>query len=172
MADERFHGEAAARAAIEAARRREAELALLIQEAEGRRRDAVEVRSAMARRLAWGEDVPAAALSDATTAIGAAEERTAILQDALRDAEAATKRAEADLERLKRAECVRRAPIMKADGAEMRRRGEDEVRRGWDLDVLASELLRVNATRSEEVDLDGLLARSDRYGPAAAGARG
>ena len=104
---ERFPGEAAARAAIEAARRREAELALLIQSAERRRRDAVEARSAMARRLASGEDVSASALSEATSAIGAAEERTAILQDAMRDAEAATKRAEAELVGLRRAVSAR-----------------------------------------------------------------
>ena len=169
---ERFPGEAAARAAIEAARRREAELALLIQSAELRRREAVEARAAVVRRLASGEDVSATALSQATTAIGAAEERVAILQDALRDAEAATKRAEAEMDRLKRAELVRRAPLMKAEGAEMRRRGEDDTRRGWDLDLLASDLLRVNAKRSEELDLDGLLARSDRYRLATAGARG
>ncbi len=73
-----------------------------------------------------------------------------------------------EMARLKRAELARRAPLMKSEGAEMRRRGEDETRRGWDLDLLASELLRVNAKRSEE--LDGLLARSAGFGPVAAGA--
>ena len=168
MTAERFPGEAAARAEIEAARRREAELALLIQDAERQRREAVEAHGAVAHRLVSGEDVPASALSEATSAIGAAEERTAILQDALRDAEAATKRAEAEMNRLKRAELARRAPLLKAEGAEMRRRGEDETRRGWDLDLLASEALRVDAKRSE--DLDGLLARSAGFGPVAAGA--
>ncbi len=73
-----------------------------------------------------------------------------------------------EMARLKRAELARRAPLMKSEGAEMRRRGEDETRRGWNLDLLASEALRVDAKRSE--DLDGLLARSAGFGPVAAGA--
>ena len=72
---------------------RELDLALAIQATERIRRSAVEERAALFARIAPGEAVDPAALAAATEAVAAAEGRTAVLQDALRDAEAEAKRA-------------------------------------------------------------------------------
>ena len=153
---------AAAKVAVSAARHREAELVVRIQGAEAERREAVAVRGRLAARLAAGEDVAAEALSHATAAIGAAEEKTALLQDALREAEAATKRAEAQLLAVLRAEVSQRlSQVRAAAQAAERRRAQAQVELG-DLEALATDLrLAVNDFTQRAADLETVLARAD-----------
>ena len=163
-----FPGEAEANAEIEAARRREADLALRIQRSERDREEAMEVRAALSGRLTAGEDVSGAELGAATSAVAAAEERTAILQDALREAEAATKGAEARLASAMVAELRRRAaPARAASQAALAHFLEAQTEHGR-LDVLASELLRARGRNLQELEYQ--LTRSAEFGAAAAGA--
>ena len=156
-----FPGEAEANAEIEAARQREADLALRIQRSERDREDAMEARAALSARFTAGEDVPGAQLAAATSAVAAAEERTAILQDALRDAEAATKEAEADLASAMVAELRRRAaPARAASQAALARFLEDRENHDR-FDRLSSELQRARGGNLQE--LDDLLARSEDF---------
>ena len=153
---------AAAKAVIAAARQREAELAVRVQGSEDERREAVAVRGRLAARLAAGEDVAADALGPATAAIAAAEEKTALLQDALREAEAVTKRAEEELVGLLRAEMGRRLSLVRAAAhAAERRRAQAQVELG-DLEALATDLrLAVNDRTQRAADLETVLARAD-----------
>ncbi len=157
---------AAARAAIAAARQSEAELAVRIQGAEDERREALVARGRLAARLAAGEDVPTDALGFATAAIAAAEEKTALLQDALREAEATTKRAEAQLLAVLRAEVSQRmSQVHAAAQAAERRRAQVEL---GGLEALATDLrLAMNDYTQRPADLEVVLAHADGVATAA-----
>ena len=156
-----FVGEAEARAAIGAARQREADLALRIQRSERDREEAMASRAALSARFTAGEDVSGAELGAATSAVAASEERTAILQDAVRDAEAAAKEAEAALASAMVAELRgRSAPARFASQAALARFLADRENHDR-FDRLASELQRARGRNLQE--LDDLLARSDEF---------
>lgn len=162
-------GEAEALALIDGAEWREADLARRIQDSEAERRRAVEMRSDVAARIAAGEDVPEALASGATAAVGAAEQRTALLQEALREAEAATKRARGELVQVYRAELRRRSPIAHAAAAAAVQAFERARAERNRLEVLAMELQRGSSTLARPVsELHALLERSTEFAPAMA----
>ncbi len=103
---------AGARAAIDAAQAREVEIADRIQGAEQSRRAALDARAELVARIAAGEALPASGIAAATAAIAGAEESAALLQEALRAAETATRQAQARLGALLAAELERRYPLV------------------------------------------------------------
>jgi len=153
-------GEVETRAAIEAARAREADIALRIQAAELSRREALDARAELVARIATGSALPASGIAAATAAIAGAEETIALLQDALRQAEAATKQADRKLGEVLRTELRRRHPLLRAAAdtalAAFLQHREAHSR----LDVLAADVQRAAAGDKPIDDLEFMLAQS------------
>ncbi len=153
-------GEAEARAAIEAARAREADIALRIQAASTARQAAAAERSALVARIAAGEALPSAAIGSASAAVAGAEESVSLLQDALRQAEATTKRAGRQLADALRAELRRRHPLLRAAADTALKALLQHQEAHGRLDVLASDVQRAASGDKPIADLEFMLAQS------------
>jgi hypothetical protein len=160
-------GAAEARAALDAARQREDDLHLRLQAAEQVRWDAAMARAALVAKIAAGEALPASAAATAAGAVADAEAGVALLQDALRGAGEATKRAQYKISAVLRSELRRRYPMARAaaDAAEARRVEALAEFGRWD--VLASELLRAAGDGSMDVaDVEFFLDQSADFAAA------
>jgi hypothetical protein len=154
-------GAAEARAALDATRQCEDDLHLRLQAAEQARRDAVAARAALVAKIAAGDASPASAAATAAGAVADAEAGVALLQDALRGAGEATKRAQYKISAVFRAELRRRYPMARAaaDAADAKRVEALAEFGRWD--VLASELARAAGDASlDAADVEFFLDQS------------
>ena len=163
-------GAAEAWAELEAAERREAELTRRTQDSEAERERAVEARADVVARLAAGEDVSAHVLAGTAVDVGAAEQRTGVLQDALREARVARDRAEKLIASVYRAECRRRAPIVRAAAAKAKAAADAARVHHAQLERLSSDLLLAGGnSATPQAVTERLLQGSAEFAPARAG---